>query len=72
MATGSFRLTVDSKKLEHGCRMIHAGVPSFCGLRLEDDHVPTLWLLLQNKHTASLREVLVLVCSMRGCSKLGA
>ena len=33
-------------KLEHGCRMIYAGVPSFCGLRLEDGHVPTFWLPL--------------------------
>ena len=24
-------ITVDSKKLEHGCRMIYAGVPSFFG-----------------------------------------
>ena len=37
---------VDSKKLEHGCRMIHAGFPSFCGLGLEDGHVPTFWNLL--------------------------
>ena len=28
--------TVDSKKLEHGCRMIYGGVPSFCGLGSED------------------------------------
>ena len=26
--------------------MIHAGVPSFFGLGLEDGHVPTFWLLL--------------------------
>ena len=32
-----------SKKSEHGCRMIHAGVPSFHGLGLEDGHVPTFW-----------------------------
>ena len=38
--------TVDSQKLEHGCRMIYAGVPSFFGLGLEDGHVPTFWLLL--------------------------
>ena len=34
------RHTVDSKKLEHGCRMIHIGFPSFFGLGLEDAHVP--------------------------------
>ena len=26
--------TVDSQKLEHGCRLIYAGAPSFFGLRL--------------------------------------
>ena len=40
------RFTVDSKKLEHGCGMIHAGFLSFFGLGLEDGHVPTFWLLL--------------------------
>ena len=25
------RLTEDSKKVDHGCRMIYAGVPSFFG-----------------------------------------
>ena len=38
--------TVDSKKLEHGCRMIYAGVTSFFGLGLEDGCVPTFWLFL--------------------------
>ena len=41
-------LTVDSKKLEHGCRMIFAGLPPFCRLGLEDGHVPTFWFLLYN------------------------
>ena len=34
---------LDFKKLEYGCRMICAGVPSFFGLGLEDGHVPTFW-----------------------------
>ena len=34
------------KKLEHGCRMIHADFPSLLSLGLELRHVPTLWLLL--------------------------
>ena len=38
--------TVDSKQLEHGCRMVYAGFPSFFGLGLEEGHVPTLWPLL--------------------------
>ena len=38
------RLTVDSKQLEHLCRMICASVPSFFGLGLEDSHVETCWL----------------------------
>ena len=40
--------TVDSggsKELELGCTTIYAGLPSFCGLGLEEGHVPTLWLL---------------------------
>ena len=41
-----FNGTEDSKKLEHGCRVICAGVPSSFGLGLEDSHVPTFWLLL--------------------------
>ena len=32
--------------MEHGCRMICAGLPSFVDLELEDGHVPTFWLLL--------------------------
>ena len=32
-------VTLDSKQLEHGCRMIYADFPSFSGLRLEDGHV---------------------------------
>ena len=38
--------TVDSNKLEHGCRLIYAGIPSLFGLGLQDGHVPTFWLLL--------------------------
>ena len=37
---------IDSKRLEHGRRMICAGSASFCALRLEDGHVPTFWPLL--------------------------
>ena len=37
---------VDSKKLEHGCRMVYADCPSFLGLGLEVGHVPNFWLLL--------------------------
>ena len=37
---------VDSKKREHGCRAIYAGLHSFCGSGLEDGHVPTFFLLL--------------------------
>ena len=38
--------TVDSNNLEHGCRMINDGFPSFVGLELEDGRVPTVRLLL--------------------------
>ena len=37
---------IDSKKLEHGCRMIYAVASSFFGLSLEDGDVPTFWLPL--------------------------
>ena len=47
--------TVNSKQLEHGCRMISAGCPPFFGLGLEDGHAPTLRLLLYN-----------MVCSIYG------
>ena len=40
------RERVDSEKLEHGCRMIHADFGSYCTVGLEDGHVPTFWLLL--------------------------
>ena len=43
---GLWDLTADFKKLEHGCRMIYAGVPSSFALGLEDGHVSTFWLLL--------------------------
>ena len=38
--------TVDSKKLEHGCRMIHAGRPSLFWFGIRGDDIPTFWLLL--------------------------
>ena len=38
--------TVDSNKLEHACKVIYAGFPSFFGLGLEDGHLPTFWILL--------------------------
>ena len=38
--------TVDSKKLDHGCRLLYAGVPPFFGLRLEYGHVSAFWPLL--------------------------
>ena len=38
--------TLDSKKLEHGCRMSCAGVPSISGLGPADGHVPALLVLL--------------------------
>ena len=44
--------TVDSKKLEHGCRVIYAGLP-FLVLARKDGHVPTFWLLLQGSHCLS-------------------
>ena len=40
-----YRYTVDSKKLEHGCRMVYAGFPSLVS-ELQDGHVPTFWLPL--------------------------
>ena len=36
---------IDSRKLEHGCRMIYAGVPLVFGVGLEDGHVSNFWLL---------------------------
>ena len=38
--------TAGYKELEHGRRMLDAGVASFLGLVLEDCHVPAFWLLL--------------------------
>ena len=38
--------TADSTQLEHGSRMIYAGLPSFFGLGLEDGLAPTFWLLV--------------------------
>ena len=42
------RERVDSKKLEHGCRIIFAGCSSVFGLRLDGGDVPSFWLLLQS------------------------
>ena len=36
-------MAVDSKRLEHGRRMLNVGCRSFLGLGLEDGHVPTFW-----------------------------
>ena len=36
-------IEVDSRKLEHGCRMTYAVFASFFGLGLEDGHVPIFW-----------------------------
>ena len=36
------------QKMEHGCRTICAGFPSFFGLGLVDGHDPTFWFLLQS------------------------
>ena len=47
--------TADSKKLEHVCRLIYAGFPSFCGLGLEDGHVPTFCLLLWESDLSTFR-----------------
>ena len=38
--------TVDSKRLEHGCKILNGGRTSFFVLELADGRVPTLWLLL--------------------------
>ena len=38
--------------MEHGRRMVDAGVPSFLGLGLEDGHVPT-FRLLPNRSTVN-------------------
>ena len=38
------QLTVESTKLEHGCRRMYAGSRSFFVLGSEDDHVSTFWL----------------------------
>ena len=39
-------LAADFKKLEHGGRLIDAGIPCFFGFGLEDGYVSTFWLLL--------------------------
>ena len=39
--------------------MIYAGVPSFCGLGLDDGHVPTFWLLLRHKKLHCIRPFLL-------------
>ena len=40
------RPALDSKKSEHGCKVIYAGCPSSFGLGLEDGQIPTFWLRL--------------------------
>ena len=40
------RIAVDSKSLEHGCRMVYGFFSSFYALGLERGHVPVFWLLL--------------------------
>ena len=40
-----FSIAVDSKTLEYGCRMVHAGFPISVVLRLEDSHIPTFRFL---------------------------
>ena len=37
---GYWAITVGSKRLEHECRMIRAGIPSLLGLVWEDGHAP--------------------------------
>ena len=40
--------TVDSRKLQYGCRVIYAGFPSFFCFRIKAGSVPTFWLLVYN------------------------
>ena len=40
------RVTVNPRKLEHGKRMLGAGVPYFIPQGYEGNDVPTFWLLL--------------------------
>ena len=42
LRSGGCGSTVDSNKLEHGCRMIYAGSPSFFDLGFEVGHVSTV------------------------------
>ena len=77
MDTSKLEPTVDSKKLEHGCRMMHAVFSSFRGLWLEDSHVPTSWLLLHVPQKSSLtilsaealqaRAPRMLICEVVSC-----
>ena len=46
LGTWTLKVAVGSKKLEYGCGVIYAGLPSFFGLALEDGHIPTFWRLL--------------------------
>ena len=56
---------VDSKKLEDGCRI--AGSPYVFSLGLEDDPVPTFWLLLQVPSTTNnILSVGSVSCSLCG------
>ena len=45
--------TVDSNNLEHGCRTILVGCPSFFGLGSEDGRVPNVWLLRSSSQDRS-------------------
>ena len=49
--------TEHCRKLEHGCRLTYADVHSFFGFGLEDGHVPTFWLLLQNTRSLGSMDV---------------
>ena len=40
-----YLFTVNSNKLERGCRVMYAGFASFFGWGSEDSRVPTFWLL---------------------------
>ena len=47
-------LTLDSKQLEHGCRMVYCGFPSFFGLWVRGRSCSTSWLLLQEFRNLSV------------------
>ena len=55
---------VDSiKRVEHGCRMGVASLPSFLGLGLEDGHVPTFWLTtVMSQSLGTMRKAAAIHC----------